>query len=98
MKRKHKMPRYEILGVEENKIMNKYLNTIGSKYLQEMLATKMDMPEGCLYYNVLIGLKDRKETLGIFAKDELEAWKKAPKKLKSQWDEYKKRNRYGRPK
>ena len=98
MKRKNRMPKYTIVNVQEDVVFNKYLRNLGAQALQAIVSRKLNIPEGCLRFNALIEYKGREQTLGVYATDELGAWARVPAELKRQWDMFRKKDRYGRPK
>ena len=98
MKRKNRMPKYTIVNVQEDVVFNKYLTHLGSQAVREMLALKLKIPEGCLRFNALIEYKGIEQPIGLYAPDELGAWARVPAELKRQWDMFRKKDRYGRPK
>jgi hypothetical protein len=94
----NRMPKYTIEGVKEDEIFNKYLNHLGTQKIAEMLALKLRIPEGYLRYNAQIRHQGLDTLLGIYAPDELGAWSRVPAEIKRQWDMFRKKDRYGRPK
>jgi hypothetical protein len=98
MKRKYRMPKYEILSVQEDELFNSYLEQFGVKSMQALVQENLNIPDGFKRYETLIRYKGEDKYQGLFAKDALDAWARIPAKLKQDWYNWNGLNRYDRPK